>query len=210
MQHSSSDETCETTNSHLNNDDDSGIETTTPTTPVTSMLFCETSHHPRVSYCRPKYTPPRSPLARSLSSNSNEETKRYSLDGTNCFTFTPVQDWILCHCIYRKVRFVMASVLLITGSLKMAWKCLKFTCITQSITLFNEGGSFQQFRDEYCFCLGASLSIVHDGKSFAKITKRAHYIRVLPPKCKYQSSFKYEREKCIVSRIPYRKVSWIK
>lgn len=93
MQHSSSDETCETTNSHINNDDDSGIETTTPTTPVTSMLFCDTSHHPKVSYYRPKYTPPRSPLARSLSSNSNEETnKRYSLDGTNCFTFAPVQD----------------------------------------------------------------------------------------------------------------------
>ena len=92
MQHSSSDETCESTNSHLNNDDDSGIETTTPTTPVTSLLFCDTSNHPRLSYCRPKYTPPRSPLARSLSSNSNEENKRYSLDATNCFTFAPVQD----------------------------------------------------------------------------------------------------------------------
>ena len=89
MQHSSSDDACESTQLPFAADDDSGIETTTPTTPVTSMLYCETSHS-RLSCHRPKYTPPRSPLARPSNSDGSEETKRFPLGGPHCFTFTPV------------------------------------------------------------------------------------------------------------------------
>lgn len=89
MQHSSSEDACESTQLSFTADEDSGIETTTPTTPVTSMLFCETPQ-PRLPFYRQKYTPPRSPLARNP--NTSEETKRFTLDGPPCFTFAPVKD----------------------------------------------------------------------------------------------------------------------
>lgn len=87
---------------HLNFDDDNHIHedphsssasdssSSSSSLNTTPMVLGEIHRHP-FSICRPKFTPPRSPLAGP--STTQNHSSRTIGSSPSCFTFAPVRDW---------------------------------------------------------------------------------------------------------------------
>lgn len=85
------DEPCETAHlqfdiDHMDHNDSSSINTNTSTS--TQMVFGDL-HRP---FYRPRFTPPRSPLAGPSTTQNHIDTPRSLGNSPSCFTFAPVRD----------------------------------------------------------------------------------------------------------------------